>query len=250
MEIPQLMAIAEELGVKVSQDDELEKVIYDILDRAAESAANGAVAKPKRKRITKKDTDKVYTVNGKEGENFDVKNQKVKAVEAPSLFSDEPVAASQTEAPVEAEAAPAAEASVPQFPKHRGRKSKAELAAIAAAEAAKAEAEVKARDAEAVAAPAAEPAEAMAEAGDEAFVPEAGIEDGEPYDEAPNQDMLEQLQEHMAQHNQDLPAAADGIWEGDPGDGTDFITVVDLPIEDQAAIPTLDIFDRPVVQQP
>ena len=90
------MAIAEELGVKVSQDDELDKVIYDILDRAAESAANGGAAKPKRKRITKKDTDKVYTVNGKEGENFDVKNQKVKAVEAPSLFSDMPVAA-QTE---------------------------------------------------------------------------------------------------------------------------------------------------------
>lgn len=29
----------------------------------------------------------------------------------------------------------------------------------------------------------------------------------------------------------------DGIWSGDPGDGTDFITVVDLPIEDQAATP-------------
>lgn len=36
-----------------------------------------------------------------------------------------------------------------------------------------------------------------------------------------------------------------GIWEGDPGDGTDFIPVVDLPIEDQAAMPTFDIFDRP-----
>lgn len=38
---------------------------------------------------------------------------------------------------------------------------------------------------------------------------------------------------------------ATGIWEGDPGDGTDFIPVVDLPIEDQAAMPTFDIFDRP-----
>ena len=39
---------------------------------------------------------------------------------------------------------------------------------------------------------------------------------------------------------------ADDVWEGDPGDGTDFITVVDLPIEDQSAIPTYDIFDNPV----
>jgi transcription termination factor Rho len=42
---------------------------------------------------------------------------------------------------------------------------------------------------------------------------------------------------------------AEGFWNGDPGDGTDFITVVDLPIEDQAAMPTLDIFDRPTVNQ-
>ena len=39
------------------------------------------------------------------------------------------------------------------------------------------------------------------------------------------------------------------IWEGDPGDGTDFIPVIDLPIEDQAAIPTYDIFDRPTTPQ-
>ena len=41
----------------------------------------------------------------------------------------------------------------------------------------------------------------------------------------------------------------DGVWMGDPGDGTDFITIVDIPIEDQEALPTLDMFDRPVVQQ-
>ncbi len=243
MEIPQLMAIAEELGVKISQDDELDNVIYDILDRAAESAANGVAAKPKRKRITKKDTDKVYTVNGKEGENFDVKNQKVKNVETPSLFNDDSVAAPQPETPA-AETAPA-EAPQPLFPKHRGRKSKAELAAIAAAEAAKAEAE--GHVGETVEAPVSEPIAMEEEPVDDGLVPEAGLEDGQPYEEAPDQNMLEQLQEHMAQHNQESPA--DGVWEGDPGDGTDFITVVDLPIEDQAAIPTLDIFDRPVVQQ-
>ena len=247
MEIPQLMAIAEELGVKVSQDDELDNVIYDILDRAAESAANGAAAKPKRKRITKKDTDKVYTVNGKEGENFDVKNQKVKAVEAPSLFSDMPVAAPQPEAP--AAEAEAVEAPQPAAPKRRGRKSKAELAAIAAAEAAKAEAEAAAAAEPLDEQPLSETDVPEAVSAPSDFVPEADIEDNDALSEAPDQNLLEQLQEHMAQHNQEQPdEMADGIWEGDPGDGTDFIPLVDLPIEDQGAIPTLDMFDRPIVQ--
>jgi len=34
------------------------------------------------------------------------------------------------------------------------------------------------------------------------------------------------------------------VWDGDPGDGTDFITVVDIPIADHAAIPTRNIFDQ------
>ena len=41
----------------------------------------------------KKDTDRVYTVNGEEGENFDVKSRGIKTAETPSLFSDAPVAA-------------------------------------------------------------------------------------------------------------------------------------------------------------
>ena len=59
----------------------------------------------------------------------------------------------------------------------------------------------------------------------------------------------------MVQHNQtDSEELRDetigeGVWEGDPGDGTDFIVTVDLPIEDEAAIPTLDMFDRPMTQQ-
>ena len=37
----------------------------------------------------------------------------------------------------------------------------------------------------------------------------------------------------------------DMYWDGDPADGTDFITVVDLPIEDQGVVPTYDMFDNP-----
>ena len=130
MAIPELMGIADELGVKVSQDDPLETVVYAILDKAAESAATTESPKRKRTRIQKKDTSRVYSVNGKEGENFDVKNNR-KPVEAPSLFSDMPVApATGDEENTEEEVAETK-------PKKRGRKSKAELAAKAAEEAAK-----------------------------------------------------------------------------------------------------------------
>ena len=47
--IPELMEIAADFDIKVSQDDELEQVIYAILDKAAENSAAG-VASPKRKR--------------------------------------------------------------------------------------------------------------------------------------------------------------------------------------------------------
>ena len=135
MEISQLMDIAQELGIKVSQDESQENVIYAILDKAAEQSATGeSSSKRKRTRIVKKDTDRVYSVNGKEGENFDVKNRGVKSAEQPSLFSDAVVAApAAEEAPAAAE--PEAVEEKPA-PKKRGRKSKAELAAIAAAEAA------------------------------------------------------------------------------------------------------------------
>ena len=234
MAIPQLMEIAGQLGIKVSQNDELEKVIYDILDKAAETASVSETPKRKRTRIAKKDTDHVYTVNGKEGENYDVMNQKNMNVEAPSLFSDMPAPEVQAEKPAE-------EPIVEEKPKkRRGRKSKAEKAAEEAAAAA-------------AAAAAAEQAQMEEAQAQEALVPEATAEAANE-DADLDQNMLEQLQEKMAHHNQEMedepmPEDYDGVWEGDPGDGTDFITVVDLPIEDQSAIPTLDIFDRPVVQQ-
>ena len=226
MEPVQLLNIAAELGVEVSQDDELEKVVYAILDQAAIDSASGASAtKRKRTRITKKETDKVYTVKGAEGENLDAKSSKKKSADQPSLFNDEPVEA------------PAEEPVVAQ-PKRCGRKSKAELAALAAMEEAKQAEEMPQAEEE----PAAD------------IIPEAeaSLDDGIQSEE--DMGLLKRLQEKMAQ-NQAVPDPdaffepnPDGVWEGDPADGTDFIPIVDLPIEDQAAMPTLDIFDRPVVQ--
>ena len=236
MEATQLLGIAEQYGVKVAQNDNLETVIYEILDRAAEASASNVTEAPKRKRtrIVKKDTDRVYTVKGKDGENFDVKTRGNKTAEPTPLFID-PVPAAE-EKTAEEEPKPA--------PKKRGRKSKAELAAIAEAEAAKKAAEEKTE-----AGKEADATEPTAEVTPET-TPEP-IPDV-PSNEAPDEALLEQLQEKMEQHNktdENRQMVPNGVWEGDPGDGTDFITVVDLPIEDQGAIPTLDIFDRPVTQQ-
>ena len=244
MDIPQLVGIADELGIKVSPDDQLTDVVYAILDRAAENSANAADDAPKRKRtrIAKKDTSKVYTVKGEDGENLDSKSNRTrKKAETPSLFADLPADAA-TEEPK---------------PKKRGRKSKAEKEAEEAA--ARAAAEAAAQAESAPEAPAATD-DSLAEA-----VPEAA-QFAETNEATP--DAIEQLREKMAQNNApepeqapQTPAAAaaphpdpytdevdeNGVWMGDPGDGTDFITIIDIPIEDQSAIPALDIFDRPIV---
>lgn len=56
MDDAQLMGIANSLGLKPSQDDDKETVIYAILDKAAEeTAANAEAPKRKRTRIAKKD---------------------------------------------------------------------------------------------------------------------------------------------------------------------------------------------------
>ena len=242
MDIPQLVGIADQLGIKVKPEDEMTDVVYAILDKAAE---NSAVAddspKRKRTRIAKKDTSKVYTVNGDEGENLDSKsNRKKKKVESPSLFSDLPAAAPLPEE----EEAPAAPA-----PKRRGRKSKAELAAEAAAAEAAEQAAMEAERVPEAEAPEAEVPEA------DFVVPEAGnFADNNADEDATN--AIEQLREQLSnrKEQQAYPVDTDevdedGVWLGDPGDGTDFITMIDIPIEDQEALPTLDMFDRPVAQQ-
>ena len=81
------------------------------------------------------------------------------------------------------------------------------------------------------------------------IIPEATEFDINDNDSEAMPEMLEQLQEKMSQRQQsENKVSPDGVWEGDPNDGTDFIIIEDLPIEDQGALPTLDIFDRPVVQ--
>ena len=252
LSIPELLEIASELGIKVSQNDEFETVIYAILDKAAENSAAG-VPTPKRKRTRiAKDNSKVYTVNGTDGENLDSSTAK-KSTKKPSLSAVIAEAAAAEAANAAEESTDNADATTekPQpaeekpSPKKRGRKSKKELEELAAAEEAKKAAE-EANAATEEAPAASEPVEAAVPEADS--VPEEAMNNSEA--EELNENMLSQLQEKMAQTAKNQPEIiGEGVWEGDPGDGTDFIAVVDLPIEDQAAIPTVDIFDRPMTQQ-
>lgn len=320
--VVQLKDIAKELGVKVKKSDNKETIVYAILDAQAEQPAPEAAPKRKRTRIATKKEDRVYSVHGNEGENFDVQKNQVLGPNdgetAPQAMSETaPAPAVEEEiqfSPAEQSLQSAAqkqtlnqsgediEAQVlANFPKHRGRRSKAELEAIAEARAAairkhqavKAELEAQmAKDAQETAnQQAATEAEQQEEATadnqqtapEQVAVPEEQFSAGNAESANISGDLQAMLQAKMNAQNAAAPAPAeeakekatektatdkkqesapihytegmkveldaDGTWKGDPGDGTDFILVVDIPIEDQAAIPTVDIFDRPTTPQ-
>jgi len=255
--ISELEDIATKLGAEFSSNATQEDIAYAILDKQAidEGNKNPLGAKRRRVRIAKKDTDKVYTVNGKEGENFDLKKNKV-SVEQQPLFKDESVKTDVEEMPKQ-EKELTSEELLAMIPKHRGRKSKRELELIAAAEAARAakETQMESQAEDKIGVEAQEKKSQSEDKQDVSqetpFVPEQAFASGEVVtnnDEESN-DLLAKLQAKINAHNEDAEekreAIAEGIWEGDPGDGTDFIPIVDLPIEDQGAVPNFDMFDNP-----
>ena len=268
--ISELEDIAKELGISIDKKSSQQDIVYTILDEQAKigAAKTPLTTKRKRVRISKKDTDRVYSVNGKEGENFDLKKSKSATPEVAPLFSTDNVEIApvpeQEEAPAVEEPKtekPKAEKSkkaapeeiLAQFPKHRGRKSKAELAAIAAAEAAQKEQEA-ADKAESVEETVNEPESVVEQEDIMDAVPEAEFATGEPSesDNEEQSDLLAQLQAKVNAHHEEAEQSlgSNGIWEGDPGDGTDFIPVVDLPIEDHAVLPNYDMFDNPTTPMP
>jgi transcription termination factor Rho len=268
--ISELEDIAKELGISIDKKSSQQDIVYTILDEQAKigAAKTPLTTKRKRVRISKKDTDRVYSVNGKEGENFDLKKSKSATPEVAPLFSTDNVEIApvpeQEEAPAveepktekpktEKSKKAAAEEILAQFPKHRGRKSKAELAAIAAAEAAQKEQEA-ADKAESVEETVNEPESVVEQEDIMDAVPEAEFATGEPSesDNEEQNDLLAQLQAKVNAHHEEAEQSlgSNGIWEGDPGDGTDFIPVVDLPIEDHAVLPNYDMFDNPTTPMP
>ena len=249
-DISELVNIAKEIGADTPDGADQQSLIYAILDKQAvvESEKNPLGTKRRRTRIQKKDTDRVYSVNGKDGENFDTKKQK--AAEPQQLFKDIPEQPAEPEAPAEAETAPEEPVKVP---KKRGRKSKAELAAMEAE--AKALEEQKQKEEEEAAAEKAEMPLVNEETvpednGGEDFIPEQEFATSNPDEENEEEtNLIQQLQAKVNAHNEgeDMrrDMLEDSVWEGDPGDGTDFIISIDLPIEDQSAMPMYDMFDNP-----
>ncbi|WP_295344917.1 transcription termination factor Rho [uncultured Prevotella sp.] len=253
-DMAELQDIAHEMGIEPPAEGNPEELVYAILDRQAEIEGNKNPlgTKRRRTRITKKDTDRVYTVNGKEGENFDVKKNK----------ADDAEPKAQTKADADA-ATMTPEEMLSAIPKHRGRKSKKELELLSAIQERKRQDELAAQEAMEVQAaqpdaiqtiqqpePEMIPAEPQTEDGmNDGDIPEASFaHQKQTAEDGVNEDMLAQLQAKIKSHNENADTNAstpDGVWAGDPGDGTDFITVVDLPIEDQGAVPTYDMFDNP-----
>ena len=286
--ITELEEIAQKEGIELKGGESAEDVIYSILDKQAEVEGNKNPlgVKRRRVRIVKKDTDRVYTVNGKEGENFDLKKNKVQNEVMP-LFNDD-IAQPQEPAP-----APA--------PAKRGRPRKkplvdpAPVAAVPVGADTVAENIVAAEqqpvadnreEPESVAMPDNEmvasnipeadmlhetadttEAEQMADMAltqqnenqetnmsdlqeNMPEVPEAEFAaDEDDTQSLGPADLIAQLQAKVNAKNEQEDEKNDvlntAIWPGDPGDGTDFITVVDLPIEDQMAVPSYDMFDNP-----
>ena len=276
--VAQLKDIAKEIGAKIKSNDNKKTIVYAILDTQAETPVqNAAAPKRKRVRIAKKE-DKVYSVKGKDGENYDVMKNQVKgpaSTDTP-LFKDpvqqdEPIA--ETEATQTAAGQDAPEAEVPSvtsaetalsdvesamlkpIAKHRGRKSKAELEAIAAAKVAAMKERNKIQGEQDANIPAEDTTsedntEKQDSVDETNIIPEQDLSKVADNGETDAAALAAQLQAKLNAQNekageQTVAQDATGIWEGDPGDGTDFIPVVDLPIEDQAAMPTFDIFDRP-----
>lgn len=226
----------------------------------------------KRTRIAKKEiSDHVYSVSGEIGENLDqpkkkrtrkTKKEMEEEAAAAAVAEDvTPVEETGAEPVVPAEETPAetvseeaqaekTEETTTVVKRKRGRKSKEEIMAAAAAAASALAKKTQAEEA------AAEKAEdnalqqsinfEEAEQGEkvefEGGVPEEVYSKQETGAEDSG-NLLEQLQSKMNSSSNDK------VWEGDPGDGTDFIIVEDIPVEDNGAIPYYDMLDNPQMVQ-
>ena len=252
----ELEEIAKSADIDVNNSKTQEDIIYAILDKQAEVEGNKNPlgTKRRRTRILKKDTDRVYSVNGKDGENFDLKKNKA-TIEQQSLFKDtapqkEPADNAETPEPEE-----------PVTVKRRVRRTKKEVEAPVESEPVTMPepadntdtntpetSDAGEKQPETTSEP--EPEMPM----DNIIPEEAFASSSNENDDNADKDLIAQLQAKINAHNEDAnekrEALANGVWEGDPGDGTEFIHVVDLPIEDQGVVPTYDIFDNPTNMMP
>ncbi len=207
----ELADIAKGLNVEYKKNSTTEEISYAILDVQAVQEAEKNPLGTKRKRVRITKTQTQAIKN-------EAADKKESSIDLP-LFD-----ANGAEDNVKvASAAMTPEEELASLPKHRGRKTKREMELIAIIEQQKAKAgtetpEIKEKEASAIT---------------ETTETEEDVNVS-----------AEELQKKMNRQNTDL------IWEGDPGDGTDFIAIIDAPIEDTQLSPTYDIFDNPYYNNP
>ena len=278
--VTDLVDIANELGLDSTRYASQDDAVYAILDRQAEVEGSKnplTSSKHKRTRIVRKDTDHVYSVKGKSGENLDSAINKQPAEQ--SLFKTPVPAASADEKDintnqndslhVDETSAEAVEKKIEelrmrleQLPKHRGPRTKQEKELQAEIDQLTAKLS-DITESEPQAAPTnneEESTEKNEDSGEksmedhhEALASEAPARPAKSAKapRIPDEELIAKLQAKIKAHNEAInkqrEVIADGVWEGDPGDGTDFITVLDIPIEDQGAVPNYDMFDNPTM---
>ncbi len=207
-----LVDIARTMNVAISRHATTEDIVYAILDYQAETEGNKNPLNPRRERTRRTRT---RIAKGKEA------------------LAPEPEVAPETESKTESKTAPEPEpipSPAPQWsspeeelaslPKHRGRRTKRERELIALINAKK-------------------KAEAQESSAKEDVAPE------QPAQPTPEKHTEKHTEKHPGKPVEKPTETSDKVWEGDPGDGTDFIAVVDVPIEDTQMSPTYDIFDNP-----
>ena len=262
--ISSLGDIAHDFGINPQEFDDPEQLIYAILDKQADnesSLKSSTNTKHKRTRITRNEPDHVYSVKGKEGENLDSKNAKSGNAQ-PQLFKSK--AEMKAEADTEDDAQKKLEkleAELEAIPTHRGPRTKQEKNLMAEIEKLKANIEDNPKEdkAESAQDKATEPKGKNVEDDTEAemsAIPEA-VYAAKNKDKAGNSNdkLIAKLQAKINSHNENAEANrenedADGVWADDPADGSDFIVMVDLPIEDHGMVPNYDMFDNPTTPLP
>lgn len=260
----ELIDLADEFGVEYKKNTTDTDLVYGILDRQAEveGQRNPLGTKRKRTRIEKQTPDRVYSVNGKEGGNLDSKDNKKKKSEEMPLFNEEFKSTNGETMPVEQSAEQPEEKESTQkdnqetkvdteeltpeeelakISKHRGRKTKRELELIAIIEAKKQQEDATEGKTQ--------------ETQEEQKANMQNTEESEKQDieEMPVENVADMLQKSLNRQNVQTTdnmnkstMDEEGFWIDDPNDGTDFIPVIDIPIEDSEMTPTYDIFDNPL----
>lgn len=240
----ELEAIARTLGSNLTVADGVDALVAFITNGAASESLEEE-PKRKRSRISAKKEDQVYSANGIEGESLDAPKKRrgrrtkaeIAAEEAAKaaamqldMFADntetkpEENNVQQEIEDKESDEHPVTEVAQK---KRRGRKTKAEIEAAAAAAAAalartnQMKADLRNQESQ--------PSE-----NNEDSIPEQSFATAANDATEENQNLLAQLQAKAAAHNSEGHAEEEeiGVWDGDPNDGTDFIIVNDLPIDD------------------